>query len=202
MNPSIDEELLLLVERVLVGAGYAVRVASAADVPYVLAEDRDNILAVTALLEAGMISSVEPAIASALLEHIKSADAGAKRWDAYVVLLTSARTEDEATRDLFDLAYNLIQVRRIVRIDVKPTIADVSRALRGVLPLASSAAEGVLDDPLASLAARLEGGLGHATVSAAIESFRVHDEASASHAESLLKSDDAVSETNSDDDDV
>jgi len=66
MNPSIDEELLLLVERVLVGAGYAVRVASAADVPYVLAEDRDNILAVTALLEAGMISSVEPAIASAL----------------------------------------------------------------------------------------------------------------------------------------
>ncbi len=170
-----DIELLKLARQVLADSGYRVQDSMCDDIYYVIAEDTDNVVAVTAMLEGGDLIAVEPVLGRALIERLSDTRVGAKRWDGYVILLTSATPTSETSQGLFDLAYNLINVRRLIRVRVKPTIADVARSLRPVLPLTVAVSEAVLTDPLASLAERLRESLGTAAVSSAMTAFRASD---------------------------
>jgi hypothetical protein len=114
-----DIELLKLARQVLADSGYRVQDSMCDDIYYVIAEDTDNVVAVTAMLEGGDLIAVEPVLGRALIERLSDTRVGAKRWDGYVILLTSATPTSETSQGLFDLAYNLINVRRLIRVRVR-----------------------------------------------------------------------------------
>ena len=154
-NRLIDTELIELAEVVLRQAGYAVERDDVDGASYLLAEDLDNVITATAVLTADDVETIEPRLTRVLVDKLSDRSLEAKKWDGYVVILSSARPDDDATDALFGLTYNLNQVRRLVRVGIEPTTASVARGLRAVLPLSQTHVDAILTDPMAALQARL-----------------------------------------------
>ncbi len=146
-----DAGLLDLARVVLEGARYRVTAALSAEPPVLLAEDENNVVAVTAVLSPEQIVVVEPSVSRVLSERLVQAQVPEKRWDGYVVLLCAQRADTEQSRVLAELANNLRQLRRVIRVGVQPTHAAVARALRPLLPLPTPVLGATLDDPLDAL---------------------------------------------------
>lgn len=172
----VDSELVELAEVVLRQAGYAVERGAVEGMPYLLAEDQDNVITATAVLSADDVQRIEPALTRALVERLSDSSLESKKWDGYVVILSSTRPDDDATGALFNLTYNLNQVRRLVRVGIEPTTASVARGLRAVLPLSQTRVDAISIDPLAALQDRLiADGLDAQQVEQALTHFRSID---------------------------
>ena len=169
-----DAGLLDLARVVLEGARYRVTAALSAEPPVLLAEDENNVVAVTAVLSPEQIVVVEPSVSRVLSERLVQAQVPEKRWDGYVVLLCAQRADTEQSRVLAELANNLRQLRRVIRVGVQPTHAAVARALRPLLPLPTPVLGATLDDPLDALSERLiRDGLPADAVAEVVEAFRI-----------------------------
>src|SRR5687767_13156711 len=118
----VDVELLDLAAGVLVDAGYSVTRTTEHGIDLLLAEDADNVVAITAVTSTDAIFDAEPAVTRALASRFAGPGEAPKRWDAYAVLLTSSTPDDAKAEALFSLSYNLKQVRRIVRVGVDATV--------------------------------------------------------------------------------
>jgi hypothetical protein len=190
IDPSLaDAELLDLAQVVLHEAGYVVRQELISGTPYLLAEDPDNVVVLGAVIDVADILVIEPALSETLVNRLAEGTPESKKWDGYVIILTSTRSDEDTTEALFSLTYNLSQVRRIVRIGVEATKAAIARGLRPVLPLRESTGNSALADPLVALEERLiADGLAPTQVSHAMASFR------AQAPSSLSSSDDDVEE--------
>jgi hypothetical protein len=88
------------------------------------------------------LQPVESVATETLLVRLGGLVGGAKRWDGYLVLLTSQSWTTLDSRDRMELVYNTRGIRRVIGADV---VADeegdveaaVGRALRPFLPLAN-----------------------------------------------------------------
>jgi hypothetical protein len=170
---EVDTELLELAEIVLRQSGYTVERLPIDGVSCLLGEDQDNVIVLAAVVEIEDIFNVEPLLSRLLSSRLTGAAAEAKKWDGYAIVITSARPEDSMTAELNALTQNLNQVRRLIRIGVDTTRADVERSVRAVLPLSPVTDGAGLLDPLAALEQRLVAdGLDAAEVAAAIAAFR------------------------------
>lgn len=170
---TVDTELLELAEVVLHQSGYTVAPLSTDGVSYLLAEDQDNVIVLTTVVSVDDVFAVEPALSRALSGRLASAPAESKKWDGYVIVITSTRPDDSMTEALFSLTYDLNQARRLVRVGVEATTAAVARSLRAVLPLSEPTSEAGLLDPLTALERRLVAdGLSTEEVAGAIAAFR------------------------------
>jgi hypothetical protein len=80
--------------------------------------------------------STESSSAAEIVERV-SRDAGAKRWDAYLVLLsTTAQVgEDLLPEEVATIVYDTRYLRRIVRWNVAPDQDALTQALRAFIPL-------------------------------------------------------------------
>lgn len=168
-----DLELLELAHVVLERAGYVTSRVAHNGLPLLLAENADIVLSVAATVTVEAAVRAEPVASRALIDRLGSGADQSKLWDAYVALLTSQRRSAESTQVLFDVAYNLRHVRRLVRAGVATTLASVERALRPVLPLKIPQVGTALPDPLDALRDKLAGrGLNPEEVSEEIALFR------------------------------
>jgi hypothetical protein len=169
-----DAGLLDLARVVLEEAYYRVTAALDSEPPVLLAEDENNVVAVTAVLSPGQIVGVEPSVSRVLTERLVEARVPEKRWDGYVVLLCAQRADTEQSRVLAELANNLRQLRRVIRVGVQPTHAAVARALRPLLPLTKPVRGATLGDPLDALIERLiRDGLPAAAVAEVVAAYRI-----------------------------
>jgi len=170
---AVDTELLELVELVLRDSGYVVAPMSTEGAPYLLAEDQDSVVVAAAVVGVEDVFAAEPILSRALVGRLAESHSGAKKWDGYVIVVTSSRPDDTTTEALFSLTYNLHEVRRLVRVGVEATTAAVARSLRPVLPLSEAIAEATTIDPLTALERRLVAdGLDFDQVALAVASFR------------------------------
>jgi len=119
--------------------GFAVRSErlDRADIAWVLAESDLFIVAVAAARDLADLRRVESFAAPELVGRLGTSDGvGGKRWDAYLVLVSSrALEEPAAARDLVDMEYDTHGVRRLVSVAVEPTKDDLRRVLRPFIPL-------------------------------------------------------------------
>jgi hypothetical protein len=100
------------------------------------------------------LSASERESAAELAERV-SPDAGAKRWDAYLVLLSPTTLGGDAMPEsVTEIIYNTNFFRRIVRWNVQPDEASLSRALRSFLPFVTAQEES-RSNPLTRLAQTL-----------------------------------------------
>jgi hypothetical protein len=133
-----SDELLELARRVLVAAGFAVEVAVLPESgrSWLLAEDdffAVGLISGSSLHELSIADSVGTA---ALLERLGGLAAGAKRWDAYLVLLTPAPEGAADSRERVDLLYNTRGLRRLLGLGVQATEESIRKVLTPFLPLA------------------------------------------------------------------
>lgn len=151
-----DSHLLNTAEGVLTEAGFSTRrgVFSSADAPCLLAEDEFFIVAIVASQTLKEARRVESFAAAELLDHVAEARVGAKRWDAYLVLLAEEVIDEvEQGRDLVELQYNTRGVRRLVATGVSDR-DSLMVALRPFLPLPQPVPGG-LSDALSDLTDQL-----------------------------------------------
>lgn len=119
-------------------------VASHESQPMLLAENPLFLVGVVEFVGASVLQSVEAAASTQLADYV--ADAGAKHWDTYLVLLSAAAaTERGWSEDVTDILYNTRYLRRIVRWGVVPTESSLTSALRPFLPLPSPSTSGPID---------------------------------------------------------
>lgn len=169
----VDVELLELAEAVLADNDYSVQRASIEGLEVLLAEDRDSVVVLASLLSPEGTFEVEPKMTNLLASRFERAKGTPKRWDGYVTILASATASGDLGEPLYSLAYNLSRVRRLVRVGVSATRADVQRALAPLLPLSSAEHAMPPTDALRSLEQRLiADGVPEADVSLAMAEFR------------------------------
>ena len=68
-------------------------------------------------------------------ELLAEADLGAKRWDAYLILLASGGSDERGRRAVLDLQYNTRALRRIVALGVAADEDAVVSAPSTFMPL-------------------------------------------------------------------
>ncbi len=171
----IDTELVELAEVVLRQAGYAVERGTAEGAAYLLAEDPDNVITASAVLSADDAQTIEPLLTRVLVDRLSDRSLESKKWDGYVIILSSTRPDDDATEALFGITYNVNQVRRLIRVGIEPTTASVARGLRAILPLSHTRVDLILTDPLVALQTRLiADGLDSEQVEQALIAFGGH----------------------------
>jgi hypothetical protein len=78
---------------------------------------------------------LEGFLVAALGVLVDQSDLGSKRWDSYVVLLSSADTEQRGTPDVVRLQYNTRSLRRLVSLGLPAREDAVTEALATFLPL-------------------------------------------------------------------
>jgi hypothetical protein len=150
-SPS-DYPLLADAESVLAGASFAMRREWLADedTPWLLAENEFFLIAAVATDTLEDAYRAEAFGAAELLNRISATRVGAKRWDAYLVILAKELVDDPAsTRQLAEMQYDTRGVRRLVATGIVD-LATVTQALRPFLPLPEPVAGG-LSDALADL---------------------------------------------------
>jgi hypothetical protein len=136
------ELLLEAAAQVLRPAGFSVAIEplEGSEHQWLVAENELFVLAAVAGGTLDELGDIEPLAAEAVLERLAGLDAGAKRWDAYLMLLTAQRWESIDRRERVELVYNTRGVRRLVGADLAPDDDGelrpaLSRALRAFLPL-------------------------------------------------------------------
>lgn len=150
-----DAELLDLLLITLERGGYQVQPTTVGELPVVMAENVDNVVAAAATVTVKDLVRAEPLLSRLLVKRLGGANPDAKRWDGYVLLVTAQPADMAASEALFGVTYNLRQVRRLAKVGVEPTLAGVARALRGVLPLIPPTDLETVLDPLLALRERL-----------------------------------------------
>jgi hypothetical protein len=153
---DVDDELLALAHEVLQRSTYAVAEVRDPELPVLIAENADNVLAIATTVTVDAAVLLEPLLSRLLIQRMSERDLDGKKWDGYVALLTSQAAPTATAAPLFGIAYDLRHVRRLVKVAVEPTLAAVERALRPVLPLPAPPSADELADPLAMLEARLK----------------------------------------------
>jgi hypothetical protein len=103
--------------------------------PWLLAENEFFAIGVLAGASLHDLAVVDSVAAAAVLDRLGGTEGGAKRWDAYLVLLTSEPSRDADDRERVELVYNTRGVRRIVGQGLSPTDDSVGRVLTPFLPL-------------------------------------------------------------------
>ena len=65
------------------------------------------------------------------MQRLTASDAGPKRWDAYLILLTQERSPEtsDTTRELFNINYDTTGLRRLAHTGVDATLTAVRQAL-------------------------------------------------------------------------
>lgn len=100
------------------------------------------------------LAAVESAAALDLAERLDQA--AAKRWDAYLVLLTdSPAANQEMSAAVADILYNTRYLRRIIRWELAPSDDSLTTALKPFLPLPDAGRAADLLDPMQALVARM-----------------------------------------------
>src|SRR2546430_2439814 len=125
----------LVDELTAVGFDTRVELLANSDLPWVLAENANFLVGAVVAESFAQLTSIEPDAVLALLERVEGASAGAKVWDAYLLLICPdvLRTSDEI-ETAATIAESLRGVRRIVATEVTVQ-SDVRRALSPFLPL-------------------------------------------------------------------
>ncbi len=118
-----------------------------AETGWLLAESELFIVAVAAAEDLRGLREVEAFAVPELIERLRSAEGvGGKRWDAYLVLMSSLGTDDPGdARQLVEIEYNTRGVRRLVALAVEPTDDDIRRVLRPFVGLPAPAHGGLAD---------------------------------------------------------
>jgi len=135
-SPDSDPHLLAEARRILAEYGFRIResrLPDPADAPWLLAENEYFLIALAAGQAFDDLKVFEGYLASALGELLEVSEIGAKRWDAYVVLLASADSSERGNPAVIDLEHNTRALRRLVSLGVSK--ATVEKALAPFLPL-------------------------------------------------------------------
>lgn len=119
----------------------AVEPLEGAERRWLLAENELFALAAVAGETLDDAATVESVAIEAMLDRLGGLDSGAKRWDAYLVLLTPQRWAAIDSRERVELVYNTRGIRRLVSAELAPDEDGelrplMARALRSFLPLA------------------------------------------------------------------
>jgi|tagenome__1003787_1003787.scaffolds.fasta_scaffold20718352_2 hypothetical protein len=133
-----DPALLGLARRALAARGFRVsegQLPGLGDTPWLLAESDLFVLAVVAGQGLQDLQILESYAAPVLSERLAEADLGAKRWDAYLILLASGGSDERGAREVLDLQYNTRALRRIVALGVAADEGAVLSALSTFMPL-------------------------------------------------------------------
>jgi hypothetical protein len=141
--PRADPELLALARAVLESEDYALETLDR-PMTMLLAENRYFLIAVVTTATIAQLLVAESLAEGVVAERLIDANPGPKRWDAYIVLLTQERSPEtrKSTRELFDINYDTVRVRRIAHVGVDNRLDSVRTALAPfVAPIR-------LDDPI------------------------------------------------------
>ena len=134
-------------EEILTEAGFATRRV------YIGEARRQMLLAEDAFFAVGVVTArtlvdaqeLESFAAAELVRRVSELNLGAKRWDAYVVVLAEQFADSpEETRLLVELQYDTRSVRRLIATGVSGR-ALVGQALRPLLPLPQPLPGGLAD---------------------------------------------------------
>lgn len=154
--PPSDADLLAVAESVLSNQGYFVEILGD-PTNLLLAENAFFVVAVAASHTIQDLPSAQGAAEEALAERLATASIGPKKWDAYLVLLTQAKSpeDDLTTRELYAINYDTTRLRRIAHTGVSPTPESLLHALAPfVAPLEGNATS--IQDPFARILVALE----------------------------------------------
>lgn len=123
--------------------------------PMLVAESPLFLVGIVEFAGSSDLPSIEASASTQMADYV--ADAGAKRWDTYLVLLSAAPATERAwSEDVTDILYNTRYLRRIVRWSVAPTESSLATALRPFLPLPLPSTAGPID-PIELLVEELPG---------------------------------------------
>lgn len=127
---SSDRELIALAQSVLSSEQYVIEDVEDG-IRLLLAENRYFVVGLVATPTLDELLLAEALGETALMNRMKTANPGPKRWDAYLVLLTQEKSPDDShtARQLFSINYDTSAVRRIAHTGVAPTVAAVREAL-------------------------------------------------------------------------
>lgn len=169
-----DSTVLVLAEEVLTGGGYRTKRVSVVDgAEVLLAENEFAIIALSSVRTTERLRFIESGAAVALSNCVAASNVGAKRWDAYLVLLVEEEMNFDDRSDFFEITRNTSLFRRIVRVGVTPELESVKSVLSMFLPLADRADPTVIVDALALLQAEMPAhGVSKQVVDDAMASFR------------------------------
>jgi hypothetical protein len=137
---SGSDGLLEVTARILERSGFTVEHVALSDAiePELLAENEFFAIGVLTRSTLHDLAVAESLAAEALLARLGGVEGGAKRWDAYLVLLTSEPSRHADDRERVDLVYNTRGLRRIIGQGLVPTDESVSRVLTPFLPLSGA----------------------------------------------------------------
>ena len=136
-TPDSDPQLLAAARRALGAHDFRLqesRLPKPADAPWLLAENEYFVVAVVAGRTLDDIRVFEGYVAAALNDLLAAADLGAKRWDAYVVLLARSDAEQRGRPEVLELEYNTRSLRRLVSLGVTDTSVDEALSAFFALP--------------------------------------------------------------------
>jgi hypothetical protein len=139
-----------------------------------LAEDPYFVLLVVAGSTLEELETLESTASAHLATRLTERPLGDKAWDGYVILLAQERLQDvDDTTGVYDLLYDMSNVRRIVGLGIKPHPDSLRQALRPFLRLERLEVREVLTDVFDDLVDALATeGIDRGDATAAISEFR------------------------------
>lgn len=146
---SNQTPLLEAAQSVLGEAGFSARVEplEQSGASWLLAEDELFAVGVIAGDTLDELKSVESVAAKALLGRFSGSGEGPKKWDLYLVLLTTQPWNAIDSRERVGLLYNMKGLRRLIGAQIpnggEELRNSVSRVLRPFLPLTDSLESGL-----------------------------------------------------------
>jgi hypothetical protein len=122
-----------------------------------LAENPYFILCLASADGARSIPLTESLAATHLARRLASVKPGAKKWDAYVVVMTGDKFESDpaAVARVYGLSHNTSEFRRVLRAGVEPDLDQVEAALRLFMPVTKLEEPILSGDPLDDLKVEL-----------------------------------------------
>lgn len=175
----LDTRLLLLARRILERHGFRVQerqVEGLQDATWLLAESDFFVLGIAAGLELDDLLLLEGYVVEALGRLLQDNGLGAKRWDSYVVLLSTTGAEERGRPDVVRIQHNTRSIRRIVALGTAAHEEAVASALATFLPLQEPPMQG-LRPPFDELVEQLVlNGVDHDQAEAAVTSYRSQSE--------------------------
>jgi len=169
-----DPELLAYATSILTEEGYAVEGVQSGPLTLVLAENAYFLVAIVATPTIGQLMTAESFAEAALADRLSNAEIGAKKWDAYLVLLTQELSpETEAiTRGLFEINYDTSRLRRLAHAGVDPSLDSVRAALAPFVPPIELDDPAITDNPFQTLINALaSNGVDRAMAQRAVDAF-------------------------------
>jgi len=172
---KLDTRLLLLARRILERHHFRVQerqVEGLEDATWLLAESDYFVLGVAAGVEFDDLLLLEGYVVESLGRLLQD-HLGPKRWDSYVVLLSTSGAEERGRPDVVRLQHNTRSIRRLVALGTAAHEDAVASALATFLPLQEPPMQG-LRPPFDELIEQLVlNGVDHEQASAAVASYRV-----------------------------